>query len=789
VKLRRIALLVAGVVLLAASLGFGISQNRARRQQDRDRRVSDQAMVQGKLLSEYFERARTLTLLSAQNPAFATFYDAPGSRNEKVAAGGPIMAQVTASLSYLETLYPNHAVSEVCFINATGPENARVVGNHVAGVSELSADESSNAFFAPTFALEPGDVYQAAPYVSPDTRQWVISNSTPLPLAHGRALLHFEVSLDSFRAALSDAGKDETVVVDATNGDVVLDAHHPLVVGGPLGAPDDRRYPELAHLAESNGLMTIAGQRVAFQRVATVTGNANHWLVVATGPLGDATLLSSLGLGSGLLLLAGLFVLGFAVSSFRASQSQLQKAALTDGLTGLPNRTLLSDRISQGIHTANRAGKSAAVLMVDLDRFKEVNDTLGHHKGDLVLIEAGHRLTQAVRAADSVARLGGDEFAVYLDSLDRGEDALVTAERIVRTIAEPFVIDGLPIQIGASVGVATYPAHADDSDALMQYADVAMYHAKRARCGYRLYDSRRDDHSERRLQVAAELNAAITDHRLVVHYQPKIDLLTGATNGVEALVRWNHPTLGLILPDEFISIAEDTGLITALTSDVLGQALEQCRAWLDAGAPHTVAVNLSARCLVGDDLPDTVAAALHKWGLNGDALMLEITETAIIDDEHHAAAILEALHQLGVRLSIDDFGTGYFSMTGLRNLPIDEIKIDQSFVSTMTSEQKDAFIVRSTIALGHNLGLRVVAEGVEEPSTLDELRALGCDSAQGFLISRPLPAQDLMPWLVQSQRFNAATTSIPNSEIATTSMATLPPSTPRVATSANAAAS
>ena len=757
-RFHRVGLLVVGVGLLAASFGLGITGNQARYDQDRDRRLVEQATIEGQLLSEYFERARTVTLLSAQNPAFSAFYAAPGSLEDKIAAGGPALTQVQAALSYIETLYPNRSVSEVCFIHNSGAENARVVGDHVAEPDELSADESANVFFAPTLMLGANQVYQSAPYRSPDTNQWVISNSTVLAVGDRPAILHFEVALDSFRSALSNAGQDEAVVVDAATGRIILDAHQPLVAGGALGDPDDRPYPQLAHLAQDSGLVSVDGERLAFQRVATMAGNVNDWFVVAKVPIGNATMLSSVGWGPGLVLLAGLCVLGFTLSSFRAGQRRLREAALTDRLTNLPNRAALNERIARGHQAAERTGTAVAVLIVDLDRFKEVNDTLGHHKGDLVLIEVGHRLRKAVRDTDLVARLGGDEFAVYLDHLSSSDDAFSTAERIVAAMRQPFVIDGLPLQVGASVGVATYPEHASDTHLLMQYADVAMYDAKRSRSGYRLYNPDRDDHSERRLHLAGQLNTAISTRQLVVHYQPKIDLATGATSGIEALVRWNHPTLGLIPPDEFISIAEDTGLITALTNDVLDQALEQCRTWHDNGILQPVAVNLSPRCLTDADLPHTVASALQKWSLPANALVLEITETAIIDDPDHATAILDALHQIGVKLSIDDFGTGYFSMTGLRNLPIDEIKIDRSFVTTMTAGQKDAFIVQSTIALGHNLGFHVVAEGVEDNTTLDELRSLGCDSAQGFHISRPLPAADLLPWLLHTQRLELTPT-------------------------------
>jgi predicted signal transduction protein with EAL and GGDEF domain len=305
----------------------------------------------------------------------------------------------------------------------------------------------------------------------------------------------------------------------------------------------------------------------------------------------------------------------------------------------------------------------------------------------------------------------------------------------------------MTIQIGASIGIATFPADGVDADTLIQHADVAMYQAKQRHCGFVVYQAVNDRHTERRLLLATELSAAIAGGQLVVHYQPKIDLGTGEMSGVEALVRWRHPTLGLIPPDEFVSVAEETGVIRALTMNVLDQALARGREWLDDGLDQQISVNLSARSLVDVGLPAAVAELLDKWSMPAGSLTLEITETAIIEDQEIAAGILGELHDLGIRLSIDDFGTGYFSLSGLRSLPIDEIKIDRGFVSAMSSEEKDAFIVRSTITLGKNLGFRVVAEGVEDRETFEELRALGCDDAQGFLMSRPLPPEELLAWL------------------------------------------
>ena len=745
--LWRWLLLVAGVGLLVTSVGLGVVENRDAADRSRDETLSAQVSLQSQLMSEFFDRARSVILVSAQNSAFRNFYEAPGSREEKIAAGGPLVDDVTAALAYLETLYPGEILGEVCFIHEDGSENARVVGSHVAGLSELSNDEADNPFFAPTFAITPGRVFQAAPYVSPDTRLWVISNSTPLPSIDGeQAILHFEVTLDSFRSALIGAGPNHTMIVDANTGEVILDLDHPLLQGGPLGGLEVGHFSIPAGADTNHGLVSSDGMRIAYQRVVTGADNVNDWLVVTETQI-DSGLSAGFGLGPRLVLLSALFLLVFAVSGWRSHTRRLATAAVTDDLTGLPNRVLLHRRITQGILFCRRNKSAAAVLLLDLDRFKDVNDTLGHHQGDLVLLDVAARLQSVVRACDTVARLGGDEFTVFLPEIGQVSDTHVAARRILSVLAEPYAISGTSIHLTASIGIATYPIDGEDADTLIQHADVAMYQAKRRHQGFIEYQADNDLYTARRLQFAAELGEAIENRQLVVHYQPKIDLTSGAAVGVEALVRWAHPDLGLIPPDEFISIAEDTGLIRGLTINVLDQTLERCRQWKDQGCEQHVSVNLSARSLVDSTLPQEIADLLERHGVDGASLTIEITETAIIADHENAASILTDLHRLGIELSIDDFGTGYFSLSQLRDLPIDEIKIDRSFVSSMSSEDKDAFIVRSTIALGRDLGMRVVAEGVEDSSTLQELRWLGCDYAQGFLMSRPLDGDQVTTWL------------------------------------------
>jgi diguanylate cyclase (GGDEF)-like protein len=750
--LGRWLLVVAGLGMLATAVGFGVSANRKADDESRDRTLSAQVSAQSQLLVQYFDRARAVVLVTAQNPAFRNFYEAFGSRKSKIAAGGPLMDDVNAALTFLQTLYPNQVLNAVSFINRDGAENARVVKSRRIGSAELDIGEFNNPFFDATFAISPGKVYQAAPYVSSDTHQWVISNSTPLPSEFGTlAILHFEVSLDSFRSVLSGAGASHTMIVDADTGDIVLDLDRPLRQGEPLGDPQGRSFQMLAGAKPNHGLVSADSKRIAYQAVATGPDNVNHWLVVAEIGIGDDTF-AGFGLGPSLMVLSALSLLVFALLSWRIHTRRLADAAVTDALTGLPNRVLFHDRVTQGIHLASRKQTCAAVLLLDLDRFKDVNDTLGHHKGDLLLIEVAARLRSVVRDCDTVARLGGDEFAVFVPETGRIDGASATAARILAAISAPYAIDGVSIRLGASIGIASFPDGGKDTDMLIQHSDVAMYQAKRRHQGFVEYRPEKDRHTERRLRLAAELSSAIANGELIVNYQPKIDLATGKAAGLEALVRWPHPELGLILPDEFISIAEDTGLIRPLTMTVLDQSLQQCRSWKKQGCEQHVSVNLSARSLVDSDLPQAVGDLLQRYGIDGNSLTFEITETAIIADQDSAASIFNAFHNLGIGLSIDDFGTGYFSLSELRDLPIDEIKIDRGFVSAMSSDEKDAFIVRSTIALGQNLGMRVVAEGVEDQTTLDELRWLGCDYAQGFLMSRPLSGDAVMPWLLAWQQ-------------------------------------
>jgi diguanylate cyclase (GGDEF)-like protein len=437
---------------------------------------------------------------------------------------------------------------------------------------------------------------------------------------------------------------------------------------------------------------------------------------------------------------------GRLVAEMRREANQRRHEALHDPLTGLANRTLFLDKLRDAAHLAE-AGRGACVMLMDLDRFKEVNDTLGHHNGDQLLCEVAQRLQIAARGDATVARLGGDEFALLLPGTASADDARATAERIDHALEEPFQIEGLAVKVEASIGIAACPEHGKDAAGLLQRADVAMYQAKTGGTRISIYAPEADHNTPRRLTLGVELHHAISAGEVEVYYQPKARLVDGKIIGAEALVRWNHPVEGMIGPDEFIPVAVQTGQIEALTRLVLTRALEQCRAWRQAGHDMTVAVNLAVRCLVDTGLPETVSAALAEAGVAPQHLTLEITESGVMADPPRTIAVLNRLAALGVRLSVDDFGTGYSSLSYLRTLPVHEVKIDRSFVHRLAAGTNEAAIVQSVIDLGHHLGLTIVAEGVEDQLSWNLLLEQGCDQVQGYLLSRPVPAERLRAWL------------------------------------------
>jgi diguanylate cyclase (GGDEF)-like protein/PAS domain S-box-containing protein len=438
------------------------------------------------------------------------------------------------------------------------------------------------------------------------------------------------------------------------------------------------------------------------------------------------------------------------VTSAKLQVTSLRHQAMHDGLTGLPNRTLLFDTLERAIVNARDQRAILALMLMDLDRFKEVNDTFGHQFGDALLKQVAFRLENQMRGSDVVARLGGDEFAVLLPDAGDANTAVAAARRILNTLEQPFVIEGQVLEVGASIGIALYPEHGSDARTLLRRADVAMYSAKQKQSGYSIHEEEGDSGIAEQLALVVELRGAIERNELELFFQPKLHLRSGLMTRAEVLLRWNHPKKGHLGPGQFVPLAERTGLIRTITDWLLDRALEQCRDWQDAGAPVHLAVNISAKSLLDQALPRKVQDALERWTVDPRFLKIEITESSIMADPAHALAILAMLQSMGVRLSMDDFGTGYSSLTHLRELPVDEIKIDKSFITGMRSSEADVAIVRTVIDLAHNLGKQVCAEGVEDEVTWNMLGDLGCDLAQGFWIARPMSGPDLMQWLVEN---------------------------------------
>ena len=428
----------------------------------------------------------------------------------------------------------------------------------------------------------------------------------------------------------------------------------------------------------------------------------------------------------------------------------LRRQATLDGLTDLPNRMLLLERLEKAIDSARGKKGMTALLVMDLDRFKEVNDTFGHQFGDMLLKEISVRLRNLLSPNDTLSRLGGDEFGLFLTRASDTNDVASVARRVLDSLQEPFAIDGHILEVSASIGIAIYPTHGTDARMLLRRADAAMYAAKEANVGYAFHNQEHESQTPEQLALIVEMRGAMERDEFELYYQPKLHLSSGLMTRAEVLIRWNHPKRGLLAPAAFIPIAERTGLIKPITDWVIDRMLKQCRQWHDTGAPVHVAVNISAKSLQEQVLPVKFQAALDKWNMDPRFVKVEITESSIMADPAHALAITSMLQSMGIRLSLDDFGTGFSSLTNLRQLPIDELKIDKSFVMGMTASEADTTIVRTMVDLSHNLGKQVCAEGVEDELTWRRLGEMGCDLAQGYWISKPLPAGDFLAWLVDT---------------------------------------
>ena len=424
----------------------------------------------------------------------------------------------------------------------------------------------------------------------------------------------------------------------------------------------------------------------------------------------------------------------------------LEHQALHDPLTNMPNRKMFNNYLQNLISSSAYTNKKFILILSDLDRFKDINDTLGHHIGDIVLQQVGERLHETLRSNDMVARLGGDEFGVILadTTLDQ---AVIILKKILDSFELPFNIEGHHLDIGISMGVVEYPLHGDDVNILIQRADVAMYNAKNKRMGFSAYESSEDSHAVSRLALAAELRQALNNKLLQLYYQPKIDLKTGMIYGAEALLRWDHAERGFISPDEFIPLAEHTGLIQPITYMVMEQAAKQCELWNEMGHKMEISINISMNCMHDAKLPADINKIILSKKISPDQIMLELTENIFIKDPVRSKKILDNISSMGIGISIDDFGTGYSSLAYLKQLPVNELKIDRSFVMEMLEDENDEVIVRTTIDLAHNMDIKVVAEGVESQEIMNKLKEFNCNSAQGYYLGRPMQADQFIEHL------------------------------------------
>jgi len=538
----------------------------------------------------------------------------------------------------------------------------------------------------------------------------------------------------------------------SANGSVTYSTDHRLI-GLPIGRPDHLQEAVDGTIRGDVTTLSLQGQgrRKALRTYAPVAVPGNTGVVAIfqdyrpIAKAAQSTFLPVVGIFEAVLLLlfaALIPILRRVTVRMRRQMDEIERRAYYDELTTLPNRTLYRDRIEQALLAAQRDGHSATVMLLDVDRFKEINDALGHDVGDSLLSEIGKRLRGEIRASETLARLGGDEFGVLLPT-GTVEEAVATASRLHAALEAPFSVRGLSLEVRASIGIAAYPQHGAELDALLQHGDVAMYLAKESHLSTAVYDANQDDNDAAKLALAGELRKAIENEELVLQYQPQAELETGRIVGVEALVRWQHPVRGFIPPNDFVPIAERMGLIKPLSRFVVATALRQCAAWDRAGLKLQISLNLTIPDLLDLELPDWIAALLVETGVAPAQVEVEITESTILADRFRVRQVLNRLNEMGIRLAIDDFGTGYSSLAYLKRLPVKAIKIDRSFVVDMCEDVGDATIVRSTVDLGRNLGLAVVAEGVETEKVWLALRELGCTLAQGYLIGKPMTAADL----------------------------------------------
>ncbi len=725
-----------------------------------DRRLTSAAVDAEQEIVQTLRFAETAALLNARNPTLSTYANVvhEGASPDETER---LRGEATRSLEYLERFFPGQ-ISELCLIDVDGHELVRVVAGRAIPKEELLQAKRPDAFFQKTFGLQVGSAHQSKPYLSQTSGKWVVAISTPLPSAtFNPSIVNFEFRLDAFSDKLSAATTGTAVrVIDGRTGETVFDntgtfPERVIASGGisgsahqtgrgdspPPSGNETFRYSWLTG-RPSDPLVTHDRTRVAVVRVGLSSGSANDWVVVASEPLGSHELNALSGLPT---LLGGAGVTLLLFRRLLLKSANHSAASQVDQLTGLANRRALERAMAK---TA-KGDRTVGVALIDLDGFKPVNDTYGHAVGDKLLVAVAARLSNIVGRGNFVARLGGDEFALLLHNHQSDGEIMSLTETLSRELQRPYEVDGTLIEVGASIGLAiTTPENL--GPLTLQYADHTMFTAKQLQSRVEVHRDGMESAGERKLALVRELPSALRSGELLMHFQPKVDLKTGALIGAEALLRWDHPTRGSIPPMDFIPLAEQTTLFRSVTEEVIRLSVEQARLWSDLGRPLPIAINLSTRSLLDEDLCSMIEEVLLSYNCPAHLLHLEITESSIMQNPDQARIALNRLRWLGIQLSIDDFGTGYSSLAYLTELQVHELKIDRSFVSKLTADEATRNVVTTIIELGHVLGLRVVAEGVEDAPTRDILFAKGCDVGQGFLWSKALSANEFDEWSVKA---------------------------------------
>jgi diguanylate cyclase (GGDEF)-like protein len=729
VPLLHRALVAVGVAFVGAGIYGGLGPVRAAVREELDEELSAIAEEQALILEGRLDRARTDAQLIAREGALGELVALDDFAGVRPLDQRPQVIEATGVLEYLGAIYPA-SIGEICLIRRDGVEATRVVFGEAVPYSMLSDDESQAVFFEPTFAMRAGQVYLAPPYLSPDTGEWVVSASSPLPGdgAEAPGIVHFEMGLNALRDRLVESDH-VTLVVDRRTGAPVIDSRHPVDPEAELSVDAIDGWSD----RDERGAFALGGRSAMSQDLFDFGFNASEWTVVVVA-------------GSDLSPWAGFsrapitgIVMGLLVSvvAWRALIESRRRTneALTDELTGLGNRRSLRAALAEALDDRARGG--VALALVDLDHFKEVNDTLGHQWGDQLLMVVAARLQASLRSSDRVYRLGGDEFAIVMAPVPDGAAAVVIAERAVASVTRPALVGGVNVMVSASVGVAVAPDDGADSETLLRRADVAMYEAKRSREPVVAYDTSIDPYRPERLALVQELREAVSRGSLEMWFQPIVEPVTDRWSAMEALLRWPGRNMPI---EEVIRVAEANGLMGPITDLVLSRSLQQVAEWGEMGIHMSVSINVSVANLLEPDLVERISVALAVSGVSPAMLSIEVTETAVMSDRARACQVIEQIGTLGVAVGIDDYGSGNAGLSYLRELPVRFLKIDRMFVQHLLDNPTDAAIVRSTVDLGHSLGLYVVAEGVETPEVGNALAAAGCDLVQGYLFGRPAPA-------------------------------------------------